>query len=132
MNTPLPYPFPILGIMDYPIPVSAQKAKQKIIWDRDIKFVGPKVRNQPSGIYIWHENHHGLNKVIYVGCSEQLYTRLSQHCHCSKDVSETSSPVFQYMHKRPDDVFTPCDKYPLGCDCIPRFFVRIFSFSSCN
>src|SRR3972149_1551628 len=96
---------------------------------RDIPEYPP--RNEISGIYLWYENHHGTDTLLYVGESGEVYRRLLDHYKYGND-----SLVFDYIEWKIHSKFEPCDRYsdwrtdgaipPEGrCDCLPRFYAII-------
>ena len=99
------------------------------VWSRDIPEYPP--RNDISGVYLWYENHHGIDTLLYVGGSGEVYRRLLDHYKYGND-----SSVFDYIEWKIHSRFEPCDRYsdwrtdgaipPEGrCDCLPRFYVII-------
>ena len=130
-----PYPFPGLVNLDLHLPDYAKYLHQDVIWDREINQDEFRVKyRKKTGIYIWFENHHNTNKVLYVGQSGNILKRIEQHHHETRNNSNpiSISPVLKYLSERPYDNFEPCALYPDNCDCIPRHFIVVLSMRNLN
>jgi len=138
MSVPGSYPFPRLGSVNITLPNYARSFLPVIVWDREI---GQEDFNsqfhKKAGVYIWFENQHCENKILYVGRSDNLEYRLYQHDHVVNKFQYDHLPgkqadkgkmsqVLVYMDLVQSNKLEPCDLYPNGCDCIPRFFVVVY------
>jgi len=127
-------------IFSYSLPICNYHVKEFVKWDMEIsqpefvvgKFGRRFIKNPQIGIYIWHENLHGVNSPLYVGSSMELQRRLYQHRSGSLEENleefsrKSNSNVWEFVKRRQMDKPVYCNKKNILCDCIPRYVVRYF------
>ena len=89
-----------------------------ILQHNELRDFANRRRKMVCGVYLWHENFHGDNKLLYIGASENLYGRLLRHL-CA------GSPIGDYIADRMNQAPRRCRNYGATCDCFPRFYVEI-------
>lgn len=92
--------------------------RSRIIWDFELKWSDSR-KSSFSGVYMWVENFHLENTILYVGMSGNVIARLLQHY---KADSPVAMHWFWTLHKRPIEY---CAKYEKTCDCLPRWYAIV-------